>query len=69
MITRTMTTWAGYLARYAIAAALIGTMALAGTVWAKASQNRAAARTTGLDVHFLMVGAPALPTMTIDQLF
>lgn len=69
MITRTLTTWTGYFARYAIAAALIGTMAFAGTVWAKASQSRAALGTTGIDVHVLMGSAPALPTMTIDQLF
>jgi hypothetical protein len=67
MFIRTPTT--GLFARYAIAAVLIGTMAFAGSVWAKGSQSRAALGTSRIDVQLLSVGAPALPTMTIDQLF
>jgi hypothetical protein len=44
-------------------------MAFAGSVWAKGSQSRAALGTSRIDVQLLSVGAPALPTMTIDQLF
>jgi hypothetical protein len=55
--------------RWVLAAALIGTMTVAGSVWAEGSHSRAALGTTRIDVRALSAATSALPVMTIEQLF